>query len=128
MNKKVMQKIVSIEKQEQSAEKVELALDDYKRLRRELFKVDEQLRGTVSEYASLKKKIIDIRTKATRLSMAASKILQEGEKIAVDDLRKAKELGVDSNVVNQEYRPLQNEVSEIERIAERVIQATKNIK
>lgn len=124
-----MQKIVSIEKPtELSAEKVELALDDYKRLRREVFKVNEELRGTVSEYVSLKKKILDIRRKASKLSVAASKILQEGEKIAVDDLRKAKELGVDSNVVNQEYRPLQDAVSETERIAERVIQATKNIK
>ena len=75
-------------------EKVELAVDDYNKFLKELLSIDKDLKNEVGDYVSLKNKIIAIRRNVSKLSFKASGILKETEKLVTEDLKKAKELGV----------------------------------
>ena len=109
-------------------EKVELAVDDYNKFLKELLSIDKDLKNEVGDYVSLKNKIIAIRRNVSKLSFKASGILKETEKLATEDLKKAKELGVNANIVTKPYQQIKKDVNDIEKKAERVIQATKSIK
>jgi len=109
-------------------EKVELAVDDYNKFLKELLSIDKDLKNEVGDYVSLKNKIIAIRQNVSKLSFKASGILKETEKLATEDLKKAKELGVNANIVTKPYQQIKKDVNDIEKKAERVIQATKSIK
>ena len=109
-------------------EKVELAVDDYDKFLKELLSIDKDLRNEVGNYVSLKNKIIAIRRNVSKLSFKASGILKESEKLATQDLKKAKELGVNVNIITKPFQQIKKDVNEIEKKAERVIQETGKIR
>ena len=109
-------------------EKVELAVDDYDKFLKELLSIDKDLRNEVGNYVSLKNKIIAIRRNVSKLSFKASGILKESEKLATQDLKKAKELGVNANIITKPYQQIKKDVNDIEKKAERVIQETGKIR
>lgn len=99
MSKKVMKKIVSIEKQELSAEKVELSsIDDLKSLEKEYFKTFDTVRDVRRIGVELKKKA---QSGISDLNKIENKIKQELNLFE----QKAKDLGVDVKGV-KEYQSL----------------------
>ncbi len=125
---KHINKIFSMIQTELKSEKVELAVDDYDKFLKELLSIDKDLRNEVGNYVSLKNKIIAIRRNVSKLSFKASGILKESEKLATQDLKKAKELGVNVNIVTKPFQQIKKDVNEIEKKAERVIQETGKIR
>jgi hypothetical protein len=113
---------------ELKSEKVELAVDDYDKFLKELLSINKDLRNEVGNYVSLKNKIIAIRRNVSKLSFKASGILKESEKLATQDLKKAKELGVNANIITKPYQQIKKDVNDIEKKAERVIQETGKIR
>ena len=125
---KHINKIFSMIQTELKSEKVELAVDDYDKFLKELLSIDKDLRNEVGNYVSLKNKIIAIRRNVSKLSFKASGILKESEKLATQDLKKAKELGVNANIITKPYQQIKKDVNDIEKKAERVIQETGKIR
>ena len=125
---KHINKVFSMIQTELKSEKVELAVDDYDKFLKELLSIDKDLRNEVGNYVSLKNKIIAIRRNVSKLSFKASGILKESEKLATQDLKKAKELGVNVNIVTKPFQQIKKDVNEIEKKAERVIQETGKIR
>lgn len=115
-------------KEELSNQKVELGVEDYDRYRKDLFKIDNELRKIVGEYASLKKQMISIRQRVSKESVKASQILKEAESQVKKDIKSANDLGVNPSLVTKPFQETKKEEGEIQRIAERIIQATKSIK
>jgi predicted nucleic acid-binding Zn-ribbon protein len=109
-------------------EKVELGINDYKKYEKELFVVNNDLRELVSEFLSMKKQILDVRSKANKMSLKSSAIRKEALKIFNDDSVAAKQLGIDAGVFFKAYREVDKNASENERIAERIIQQTSSIR
>lgn len=125
---KHINKIFSMIQTELKSEKVELAVDDYDKFLKELLSINKDLRNEVGNYVSLKNKIIAIRRNVSKLSFKASGILKESEKLATQDLKKAKELGVNANIITKPYQQIKKDVNDIEKKAERVIQETGKIR
>jgi hypothetical protein len=109
-------------------EKVELGINDYKKYEKELFVVNNDLRELVSEFLSMKKQILDVRSKANKMSLKSSAIRKEALKIFNDDSVAAKQLGIDAGVFFKAYREVDKNALENERIAERIIQQTSSIR
>ena len=95
MSKKIMKKIVSIEKQELSAEKVELAaVDDLKSLNKEYFKDTDNINSIVKGAFS------EIRKAKTKIISALAVIDKMDSKIR--EIRKmANELGINENDIEE---------------------------
>jgi ethanolamine ammonia-lyase large subunit len=95
MSKKVMQKIVSIEKQELSSEKVELAaVDDLKSLNKEYFRDTDNINSIVKGAFS------EIRKAKTKIISALAVIDKMDSKIS--EIRKmANELGINENDIEE---------------------------
>jgi len=125
---KHINKIFSMIQTELKSEKVELGVDDYNKFLKELLTIDKDLRNEVGNYVSLKNKIIAIRKNVSKLSFKASGILKESEKLATQDLKKAKELGVNANIITKPFQQIKKDVNDIEKKAERVIQQTGKIR
>ena len=103
MNKKVMQKIVSIEKQELSAEKVDLALiDDFNQVLDSLKTYDkvigkngQKMFNIYSDIQALGNKLDDAYDGAFTFVDEAEQEINKAEKIVNDLAASAKELGID---------------------------------
>jgi len=111
-----------------SENKVELGINDYKKYEKELFVVNNDLRELVSEFVSMKKQILNVRSKANKMSLKSSAIRKEALKIFNDDSSAAKKLGIDAGVFFKAYREVDKNAAENERIAERIIQQTSSIR
>jgi len=128
MSKKAMAKIVEINKQELSTEKVELGIDDYQKYSEEAFSIRKKIEAEVSQYASLSKKLIEIRKNAGRLSVQSSQIQKQAEAQANKDVKAARELGVDPAIIMKPFRQVEKDVDGNIAITERLIKRLANIK
>ena len=109
-------------------DKVELALDDYKKYQENAFTVRKKIEEVVSEFVSKRKELLAIKTKASRLSVESSQIQKKAEEQANKDVKAAKELGVDANMFMKPYRVVVKDTDENIAIVERIIQALAKIK
>jgi len=123
-----MAKIVEINKQELSTEKVELGIDDYQKYLEEAFSIRKKIEAEVSQYASLSKKLIEIRKNASRLSVQSSQIQKQAEAQANKDVKAARELGVDTAIIMKPFRQVEKDVDGNIAITERLIKRLANIK
>tara|TARA_R100000742_G_C4278194_1_gene100743 strand:- start:3086 stop:3463 length:378 start_codon:yes stop_codon:yes gene_type:complete len=109
-------------------DKVELALDDYKKYQEDAFTVRKKIEEVVSEFVSKRKELLAIKTKASRLSVESSQIQKKAEDQANKDVKAAKELGVDASMFMKPYRVVVKDTDENLAIVERIIQALAKIK
>ena len=115
-------------KTELATQKVELAIDDYRKYAEDAFTTRKKIKEVANEFVSLKKQLIAIRRKAGSLSVESSQIQKKAEAQANKDVKAAKELGVDASMFLKPYRVVVKDTDENIAIVERIIKQLAQIK
>ena len=109
-------------------QEVNLGIDDYKNASKQITKLVEELRMINARAQKFSAELIEFRRQAGQISVDAEKILSNAKNQLKEDLQKAKDLGVDTKVIQAPYDSVEYANELIQKQAEKLIQSLKGIR
>ena len=103
------------EKTELESQKVELAIDDYKKYLSEVEQLSKQVESEIDDLLKRFESINADRTKIRKKSVSLGNIKREAEKQVNKDIKAAKDLGIDGQVFYKEYQKVIKAESEAQK-------------
>jgi len=104
-----------VEKTELESQKVELAIDDYKKYLSEVEQLSKQVESEIDDLLKRFESINADRTKIRKKSVSLGNIKREAEKQVNKDIKAAKDLGIDGKVFYKEYQKVLKAESEAQK-------------
>ena len=109
-------------------QEVNLGIDDYKNASKQITKLYEELRMIDARAQKFSAELIEFRKQAGQISVDAEKILSNAKSQLKEDLQKAKDLGVNTKVIQDPYNSVEYGNELIQKIAEKLVQSLKGLR
>lgn len=109
-------------------QEVNLGIDDYKNASKQINKLYEELRMINARAKKFSAELIEFRKQAGQISVDAEKTLSNAKSQLKEDLQKAKDLGVNTKVIQDPYNSVEYGNELIQKIAEKLVQSLKGLR
>jgi hypothetical protein len=109
-------------------QEVNLGIDDYKNASKQITKLGEELRMINARVQKFSAELIEFRKQAGQISVDAGRIMSNVENQLKEDVQKAKDLGVDINVIRAPYNSAKDANELVQKQAQKLVQSLKGIR
>ena len=109
-------------------QEVNLGIDDYKNASKQITKLVDELRMINAKAQKFSAELIEFRKQAGQISVDAEKIFSGAKSLFQEDLKKAKDLGVDTSIIEKPFGSVEYANELIQKQAEKLVQSLKGLR